>query len=150
MTPCALICLGNRHLPGDDTGCRVFDYLAENRPHGIYEADGAGIEIIDGGLAGLDLLRLIEGRQRVVFVDAVAGVAPPGDIVVLRREEVAAFAAGGYGHGAGLPYLLHLLPLVCDAPLPEVALVGAEGRLDDPEVQTLAARGLEVALNGMD
>ena len=105
------------------------------------------LEVIDGGLCGLDLLRLVEGKHRVVFVDALAGVADAGDIVVLSREQVAGYA-GRYGHGAGLPYLMRLLPQVCAAPLPDIALVGAEGIVDEAVISALAARCMEVAIHG--
>ncbi len=140
MATTSVICLGNRFVPGDDTGCRVFDHLS-----GIPLPPG--LEVIDGGLCGLDLLSLVEGKRRVVFADAVAGMAEPGAIVVLNRAEVAAYAAR-YGHGAGLPYLLRLLPQVCRAPLPEIALVGAEGAADADTVRNLAERCLEIALHG--
>lgn len=134
-----IICLGNRFVPGDDAGCRVFDYLKDAAPDGL--------EIIDGGLCGLDLLRMVEGRRRVVFVDTVAGMAKkPGDIVVMDREQVAAYASS-YGHGAGLPYLMSLLPEVCAEP-PEITLVGVEGIADGSAIRALAIRSIEVANHG--
>ena len=140
MAATAVICLGNRFVADDDVGCRVFDLLSSN-------AIPPDIEIFDGGLCGLDLLRLMEGKRRVVFVDAVAGLANAGASVVLNRQQVADYA-GRYGHGAGLPYLLQLLPQVCAAPLPEIALVGAEGALDEPAIRALAERSMEVAIHG--
>lgn len=134
-----IICLGNRFVPDDDAGCRVFDYLKDAAPDGL--------EIIDGGLCGLDLLRMVEGRRRVVFVDTVAGMAKPGDIVVMDREQVAAYA-GSYGHSAGLPYLMSLLPEVCAEPLPEITLVGVEGIADGSAIRALARRCMEVANHG--
>lgn len=139
MADRAIVCLGNRFAPGDDLGCRVFDRLASAPP--------VDVDVIDGGLAGLNLLGLIEGRRHVVFVDAVAGLAAPGAIVVLDRAAVAAFA-DAYGHGAGLPYLLHMLPRVCAAPLPEIALVGAAGLPDETTVQAIAQRSLDIARHG--
>jgi len=140
MATTAIICLGNRFVAGDDIGCRVFDHLA-----GL--ATPPDVEVIDGGLCGIDLLALVEGKRRVVFADAVAGMAEPGVIVVLNRAAVAD-CAGRYGHGAGLPYLLQLLPQVCRPPLPEIALVGAEGEADAWTVRTLAERCMEIALHG--
>lgn len=140
MAAIAVICLGNRYVPGDDVGCRVFDFLA-----GI--STPASVEIIDGGLCGLDLLRSVEGKRRVVFADAVTGMAEPGEIVVLSREQVADYA-GSYGHSAGLPYLLRLLPQVCQPPVPEIALVGAEGMVDEGTVRMLAQRCMEIAIHG--
>lgn len=147
MTPTAIVCLGNRFAPGDDIGCRVHDHLAGTPLP-------AEVALIDGGLCGLDLLRVIEGRRRVVFADAVTGLAAIDEIVVLSRAEVAAYAES-YGHGAGLPYLLRLLPQVCAAPLPEIALVGAESQpetalsADETTVHAIAARCVELAVHGL-
>ncbi|MBS4098350.1 MAG: hydrogenase maturation protease [Sulfuricella sp.] len=140
MAATAVICLGNRYVPGDDVGCRVFDHLNGS-------AIPPDVELVDGGLCGLDLLRLVEGRNRVVFVDAVADLADAGEVVVLSSRQVASYA-GRYGHGAGLPYLLRLLPQVCAAPLPEIALVGTEGLADESAVRRLAERSMEVAIHG--
>lgn len=141
----AIVCVGNRYSAEDAVGCLVYDRLTSGALAGA--AAAADIEIVDGGLCGLDLLRTIEGRRRVVFVDALAGIAAAGDIAVLDGAAVAAYA-GGYGHAAGLPYLLHMLPQVCDAPLPEVALVGAAGGLDEAALDVMARRSLELALHG--
>lgn len=147
MPSIAIICLGNRFAPGDDLGCRVFDRLA-NMPL------PADIALVDGGLCGLDLLYLMEGKRRVVFADAVTGMAAHDEIVVLDRVGVAAYAAS-YGHGAGLPYLLRLLPEVCPPPLPEIALVGAEYRPEaiagesETTVQALADRCVALAVHGL-
>lgn len=141
MGTTAIICLGNRYVADDAVGCRVYDHLT-----GI-EAP-LDIDIVDGGLCGLDLLWLIEGKRRVVFADAVTGLAEPGHIVVLDRDQTAAYATT-YGHGAGLPYLLHMLPKVCRAPWPEIALVGIEGKADDRDVHTFAQRCLEIASHGL-
>lgn len=135
----AIICVGNRFVPGDDLGCRVFDCLAGR--------DFSSIDLIDGGLCGIDLLGFIEGRRRVVFVDAVSSLAPPGTVVTLTREAVAAHA-DRYGHGAGLPWLLCMAPQVCALPLPEIALVGAEGVPEEETIRALADRSLEIALHG--
>ena len=117
--PRRIICVGNRQVPGDDLGPNVHDLLA-----GGPLPDG--IELIDGGLHGLDLLRAVEGAGRAVFVDALDGFGDPGTVLTLDRHQVAALADGPWGHHAGLPYLFHLLPQVCDGVVPEVLLVGAE------------------------
>ena len=147
MNPTVIICVGNRFVPNDDLGCRVFDHLAS-------ASLPAGTVLVDGGLCGLDLLRVIEGKRRVVFADALTGMASTGEVVVLDRLEVATYAAS-YGHGAGLPYLLRLLPQVCPAPMPEIVLVGAQVRgdpnlpaADELTVRAVAARCLEVAEHG--
>lgn len=145
MSQTAIICLGNRFAPGDDIGCQVYDHLART-------SLPADIVLIDGGLCGLDLLPLMESKRRVVFADALTGMATDEAVIVLDRAAVAAYASH-YGHGAGLPYLLHLLPQVCSGPLPEIALVGAEtaseAATDATTVHAVAARCLELAVHGL-
>jgi hydrogenase maturation protease len=117
-------------------GLRVFDQLSslEISPE---------VEVIDGGLCGLDLLRSVEGRSQVVFADAITGLAQAGEIVQLSGEQVAAYA-GAYGHAAGLPYLLKMLPQVCCAPLPKIDLLGTPGPADDATISLLAQRCLDL------
>jgi len=52
-----------------------------------------GTEYLDGGVAGATLLNLIEGEERIVLVDAVDAPLPPGTVVRLSPEEIA--ASGG-------------------------------------------------------
>ena len=136
--PTRIVCVGNRQVPGDDLGPRVHDLLA-----GGPLPDG--IELIDGGLHGLDLLAVVEGAGRAVFVDALEGFAAPGTVLTLPRHQVAAAADGPWGHHAGLPYLFHLLPRVCDGAIPEVILVGAELPAGGEAVAAVAARALAEA-----
>ena len=134
-----IICIGNRYAAEDAAGPAVYDYL---RPLVL----PAGIELIDGGLAGLDLLRYLEGAEQVVFVDSVSG-AQRGDlntVLILAEEQVAALASSRYDHSAGLAYLLRILPEVCDEPLPQVTLVGIEGHPDQAAIHKAAAIALQI------
>ncbi|MBF0438130.1 MAG: hydrogenase maturation protease [Magnetococcales bacterium] len=141
MQKTLIICVGNRFFSEDDTGPRVYDHLLglSDRPEDI--------GVIDGGLAGLALLPLLEGRQRVVFVDRLEGLAPPGEPVILTGDRVAAMAEG-YGHNAGIPFLLAMLPKVCSSPWPECLVVGMSGDADEPMIDQLARFSIEVARNG--
>ncbi len=142
MNGSAIICLGNRYHAGDDLGCRVFDLLnsAARRPD---------VALIDGGLCGIDLLSVMEGRQRVVFADALAGVDDSDGVVVLEPEQIA-LQASHYGHSAGLPYLLSMLPLAVTPPWPRVKLVGASGAAGERTLLAVAERCLEIACRGGD
>ncbi|MBU0641004.1 MAG: hydrogenase maturation protease [Planctomycetes bacterium] len=131
-----IICVGNRFCPQDAAGPRVYDRLAGTTLP-------PGVEVIDGGLAGLDLLRFVEGAERVIFVDAVSGFAAPSHIAVLEGESVAQHAEQAYGHSAGLAYLLRALPLVCAGPAPQILLVGIEG----PAEECTIASATELCLN---
>lgn len=126
-----IVCVGNRYHPEDVAGPLIYDYLQTI-------ARSPDIEVIDGGVAGLDLLRFVESAERVVFVDGLAGPSAAERVVVLTADEVAAGAPDAYDHAAGLPYLLRAWRQLSDGPLPEVLLVGIEGC---PGRATIAAAG---------
>ena len=136
-----IVCVGNRYAAQDAAGPKVYDRL-------VQRALPPGIEVIDGVLAGLDLLRFVEGARRVIFFDAVVGFAQPGNVVVLGAGEAANGATGPYDHAAGIAYLFRLLPHVCDEAMPEVVLVGIEGDPDDETICAAANTCLEIATSG--
>ena len=134
-----VICVGNRFVDADAAGPRVFDQLG-----GVTLPDG--VEIVDGGLGGIDLVGFVDGCERVVFVDAIDGFAAPGSVVLLSAADAAGAQADGreepFGHGAGLGYLLRALPLLCERAVPDVRVVGVEGPPDDALVRKAAALAL--------
>ena len=134
-----IICIGNRYLDLDASGPMVFDYLAD-------EKVPEHIEVIDGGLAGLNLLGLVDGARRVVFVDAVSGYGD--DVVVLGPEDLP-LPEKVYDHAAGLPYLIHVLHDVCNEVPPEIFLVGIEGKPGAYTVARAARLCVEIARDGM-
>ncbi len=140
-----IICIGNRFFAEDAAGPRVFDRLWAMRPL------PAGIELVEGGMAGLNLLPLLEQGGRVVFVDAVKGFTREGEIILLGHQEILqAPDSLRFDHGAGLPYLLAVLPKVCDGELPEeIVLVGLEGRCDAVAIEKAAEMSLAIAAHGV-
>ena len=139
MAAARILCIGNRYVGGDDFGPRVYDTLA-----GM--ARPTDVEIVDGGLAGLNLLRYLEDGRPVVFVDAVSGFAPLGEITVIDGDLIASLATGHFGHEAGLPFLLRVLPAVVDNPPPRIRLIGCEGGASDDTVLSAARLCLQLAL----
>lgn len=132
-----IICVGNGFLEEDSIGRRVYEHLvAGPLPDGV--------EVVDGGLAGLDLAMYLRGIRRAVFVDAVKGFGDDGHIIIMDKETVASYA-DGYGHSAGLPYLFHMADKIIEEDLPEMFLAGAENGSADAEL--MARVCLEVALN---
>jgi hydrogenase maturation protease len=140
-----IICIGNRFVPEDAAGPAVFDRLQEMPPL------PDGIEIIDGGTAGLNLLPLLEHGGRVVFVDAVKGFSGPGEIVLLDHKEIVrTLGACHFDHSSGLAYVLTILPRVCDGDLPEeIVLVGLEGECTPPMIERAAGLSIAIAAHGL-
>jgi len=73
--------LGNPLQRDDGVGIRVVEELERREwpPH---------VEIMDGGTPGVGLINLMEGRARVVIIDAAEMGRPPGEIVRFRAEDV--------------------------------------------------------------
>jgi hydrogenase maturation protease len=47
------------------------------------------VEVLDGGIKGLDLLDFIEDRKKVIVVDAVKAGAPPGTLFRFTDKDLA-------------------------------------------------------------
>ncbi len=122
--------LGNPLRGDDGVGPRV---VAELEDQELPE----GVEVMDGGTGGLDLLQIMEGRDRVVIVDAaqVGGEHPgvaPGQFVRFSPDQ--AHLAGGAGgspadcfssHHAGLAEVLALAHAL-EQPLPSIVVFGVQ------------------------
>ena len=146
-----IICIGNRLISEDAIAMAVYDLL-------VLQNLSPGIEIIEGGIAGLNLLGHLENAGNIVFVDTVSGFSE-NKIVVLNQKEIIDCLPTDdfhYGHDSAIAYLLSVLPMACDTPLPDaVFLVGLEvkqctrqGEDIDKIVEKAAAIGLEIARNG--
>ena len=140
-----IICIGNRFVREDAVGLEVLAILQEMQPI------SSEIEIIEGGLAGLNLLPLLERGGRVVLVDAVSGFTQPGHIVLLDHHEILhSFDRNHFDHGAGLAYLLAVLPKVCDGEMPEeIVLVGLEGECNQQTINRAAQLSMCIAAHGL-
>jgi len=136
-----IICVGNRYRPEDSAGPMVYDQLVSDRLP-------KDIEVIDGGLAGLNLLRFIHGADRVVFIDAVNGFRPSGGVIVLDAKDASRHADTIFGHSAGIAYCLRVLPEVHDGKLPEIFVVGIEGTTDPDKILRAAEISLKIATQG--
>ncbi|MGF1648611.1 MAG: hydrogenase maturation protease [Kineosporiaceae bacterium] len=81
VAPVAVIGCGNL-LRGDDAvGPLVVRHLWER---GVPD----GVELVDGGTAGMDVAFKMRGRRRVVIVDASSTGAEPGTVFRVPGEEV--------------------------------------------------------------
>ena len=85
------------------------------------------LDIVDGGTAGLDLLPFIEGRDRVLFVDAVDFGKEPGFVGELMNDDIPAFFGKDKGslHHLGLADVLATARLLNILP-EEICLIGIQ------------------------
>lgn len=77
-----VIGVGNILLCDEGIGIHVVRELSSRN-------DAAGIEYVDGGVAGATLLNLVEGEERIVLVDAVDAPFPPGTVLRMTPGELA-------------------------------------------------------------
>jgi hydrogenase maturation protease len=74
--------VGNVLLKDEGIGVRVAEKMMEmSLP--------PDVEVLDGGVKGLDLLYYIEGREKIVVVDAVKAGAPPGTLFRFTDRDLA-------------------------------------------------------------
>ena len=100
-TETVVIGVGNVVLSDDGLGVHAVRRLRER-----YEI-GYGVELVEGGTAGLLLLPYLSDSRRAIVVDAIDTGAPPGTLVRLAGEHWAtAFAIRMTPHDVGLADLL--------------------------------------------
>jgi hydrogenase maturation protease len=93
--------LGNTLLQDDGLGIRTIERLLSE-----YHLPDE-VEVLDGGVMGLDLLSRLEGITALLIVDAVRAGLPPGTPIRLAGDAIpAALAHKMSMHQAGLQDLL--------------------------------------------
>jgi hydrogenase maturation protease len=109
-----LIGLGNILMQDEGIGVHAVKALQER-----FEVPPE-LEIVDGGTAGLNLLPFLEGRDRVLFVDAVDFGREPGFMGELSNDAIPALAR-----------LLEILPQ-------EICLIGIQPLAMEPGLELTA------------
>ena len=98
--------IGNALMSDDAFGVRV---IAELQRQFVFPT---GVEILDGGTLGLDLLPRFEGVEKLLIIDALEMAAAAGTIFRLAGEEVPrAFASKLSVHQMGVQDLLAVAEL---------------------------------------
>lgn len=124
LRPILILGLGNPLQADDGVGCRLIEALATRELP-------SDVEALDGGAPGIGLINLLEGRRRVIIVDAAEMGRPAGAIVRFRPEEVTLT-------GSAERFSLHrtavadalALARALDLPLPEIIFFGVQpGRI---------------------
>jgi hydrogenase maturation protease len=108
--------LGNILLGDEGVGVRIVEQLSS-------QSLPEEVEVIDGGTAGYELLSFLEGREKVVIVDAVKTEDQPGsvyklDLSILEEDATMSLSL----HQIGLKNVFKMASLM--EINPEVTLVG--------------------------
>jgi len=149
--------LGNLLLSDEGVGVHAVTALSER----FRMPDG--VEILDGGTSGMDLLDSIAKRDHLIVCDAIRSDARPGSVQRIDGDSIAAFFATRISpHQLGLSEVLANLELLGERPgrvtiigvVPEdlglgieLSAAGREGMEKSIEfiLDDLAAMGVELA-----
>jgi hydrogenase maturation protease len=112
--------IGNTVMSDDGVGPKVVQALCRE-----YRFPD-GIDLVDGGTLGLDLLPLLEAKSHLIMIDAVETGRQPGTRVRLSGEELPiALETRISPHQMGLKDLLAVARLMGHAP-GEMVLIGVQ------------------------
>ncbi len=78
------------------------------------------VEIVDGGTAGLDLIPLMQGKDRIIIVDALGVDDAPGSVYRLKPEHCISGNSRLSLHEVGIMQVLRTLRLLGDDPVIEI------------------------------
>lgn len=78
--------VGNVLNRDEGLGVHALRLLEERMP------DPAGVELIDGGVLGLNLLPMVEECDRLLVLDAIDRGEEPGTLIELDHDEIPLFA----------------------------------------------------------
>lgn len=135
-----LLGLGNLLMNDDAAGVRVVQALQKK-----YKFP-TGVNVMDGGTLGLDLLPYLEGVDRLLVVDAVETGAAAGTIVRLNGEDIPlALATKVSPHQMGLKDLLLVADLQGYAP-PLMVLWGVQPESIEMDIEMSPAVAAAVPL----
>lgn len=104
-----------------------------------------GIEVLDGGTSGMDLLDTLSGLEHLIVCDAIRSDARPGSVRRIDGESIAAFFATRISpHQLGLSEVLANLELLGERPK-RVTIIGVvpEDLGLGTELSAAAKRGME-------
>jgi hydrogenase maturation protease len=125
----AIIGLGNILLSDEGVGVHVINIVKERYTF------SPGVEIIDGGTMGLDLLPLFEGRDKILIVDAVDFGKDPGYIGILENDAIpSALNSKLSVHHIGLSDVLFASKLIGISPS-EICLIGIQPKSLDVSLE---------------
>ena len=167
FTPCAL-----RLMPGsleNETASRITvigvgNLLLKDEGVGVHAVRElqkktlpAGVEVLDGGVAGIALLDFFPGREKVLIIDAADMNLAPGTVVRFTPDQIRSRAGTlkFSAHDVGLPEVLELARALGQSP-PEMVIIGVQPKeiswgMDlSPEVQASLPRVLETVLREID
>lgn len=144
--PTLILGIGNILLRDEGVGVRVVEALADvELPEGV--------EVLDGGTAGADLVDAIADRERLIVIDALDADAEPGAIARLGADDLVPQEGESISlHQVGLVETLHMARQLGCAPRETIVLGIQPGEIAPgleltPEVAAAVPRVVERILD---
>lgn len=136
--------LGNILLQDEGAGVRLVERFVE-----CFEPP-SGVEVLDGGTSGMELIHTIANRDALIVCDAVRSDRPPGTVLRFSGDELPAFFRTRLSpHQLGLSDVLAALTLLEQVPQ-SVTLIGMVPQLIglgtelSPRVESVMDEALEL------
>ena len=120
--------VGNILLRDEGIGVRVVEYLQQ-------QTLPEGIELVDGGTAGADLIDVLADRKTIIIIDAVDSDKPAGTILKLTPDDLAPQSPNPLSlHDLDIPQTLKMTDMlgcaskrvICFGIVPETVAPGLE------------------------
>lgn len=125
--------IGNLLLSDEAVGVRIVERL--ERDFRFPE----GVELMDGGTAGMELMEYMASRDHLIVADAVLSDSAPGSVITLCDDEVPAFFSRKISpHQLGLCDVLSALHLTDEFPQ-RLTLVGVVPESLEPHIGLTSA-----------
>lgn len=84
------------------------------------------VKVMDGGTLGIDLMYFLEGTEKLLVVDAVAGGKPPGTFYKIKNDDVKKYFKNKVSmHELGFQEVMALMELR-GFPIKEIVILGLE------------------------
>jgi hydrogenase maturation protease len=139
-----IVGIGNLLLSDEGVGVHAVRGLAQ-------QVLPPGVEVLDGGTSGADLVDHLEGRTKVIVIDAASGDGPPGTVYRCEARELIEQEGSLSLHEFGLADSLHMAERLGCAPQRVIVLGVQPATLEpglelSPEVAAVLPGILKVAL----
>ena len=117
MAKTVILGVGNILLSDEGFGVRVAEALSQR-----FRFPDA-VEVLDGGTLGIELMRFLDGAERLILIDAIHG-SEPGSFRIIQGDDVRLYFQEKVSlHEMGIQEVLASL-VVMEKPIAEIVVIG--------------------------
>ena len=117
MAKTVVLGVGNILLSDEGFGVRVAEALSQR-----FRFPDA-VEVLDGGTLGIELMRFLDGAERLILIDAIHG-SEPGSFRIIQGDDVRLYFQEKVSlHEMGIQEVLASL-VVMEKPIAEIVVIG--------------------------